>query len=102
MRLTAKLRTIAACVFAAAGISIAAAGAASASQAIYLTDTHGVLTTGDVVYPGETLTEYGYGTGTFTIESVTADGPQYRVTLNAAPDNDTHPLQEFLTFDFHT
>ena len=106
MKLTAMLRTIVACVFAAAGITIGAALPAAAAPAprpvVYITDNYGVLTTPCVVYPGEHLTEYGYGTGSFTVVSVTADGPQYLVTLNAAPDNDTVPHQDSLVFDFKT
>jgi len=52
---------------------------------VFLDDEHGVLTTPCDVYPGETLHGVGLVTGTFTILSVTPDGPVYRVTLSPAP-----------------
>ena len=94
MKLTAMLRTIVACVFAAAGITIGAALPAAAAThrpapaprpVVFIDDEHGVLTTPCVVYPGEVLHGYGYVTGTFTVTSVTPDGPLSRVTLSPAP-----------------
>ena len=108
MKLTTMLRTIVAGVFAAAGITIGAALPAAAAPAprpaprpvVYITDNYGVLTTPCVVYPGEHLTEYGYGRGSFTILSVTPKGPVDLITLSGPPANDTVPHQSSLVFDF--
>ena len=109
MKLTTMLRTIAACVFAAAGITIGAALPAAAAThrpaprpVVFITDNYGTDTTPCVVYPGETLTEFGYGTGTFTVESVTPKGPVYLVTLSGPLDNDTVPHQSSLVYELRT
>jgi hypothetical protein len=52
---------------------------------VFIDDEHGVLTTPCVVHAGEALHGIGYVTGTFTITSVTADGPVDLVTLSPAP-----------------
>lgn len=82
------MRTVFAPILAALAVVMLAALPAAARvhhPAVFIDDEHGVLTTPCVVHQGEVLHGVGYVTGTFTITSVTPDGPVFLVTLSPAP-----------------
>jgi hypothetical protein len=49
---------------------------------VAITDSHGVLTTAAPLTAGETLSAFGYATGTYTVVSVTAHGAVSLVVLS--------------------
>jgi len=96
------MRTAIASILAAFAVVLtvlpASAALKPARPAVFIDDGHGVLTTPCVVYAGEVLHGVGYVTGTFTITSVTPDGPLLKVTLSPAPA----PPQSSEVLDFTT
>ena len=64
---------------------------------VNIDDEHGVLTTAAPLQVGEVLSGFGYVTGTFTVTSITPDGPVDRVTLSPAPQ----PPQSSEVLSFH-
>jgi hypothetical protein len=73
------------------------------TQSVFVIDNHGVLTTPDFLYRGETLHGKGPVAGhTFTVVSVTPAGPLYRVVLSPAPKLDPPQASTLLDFTAST
>lgn len=84
----------------AAALAVPAAAFASSDPVVVINDNHGVLTSESPLYTGESLTAFGYATGTFTVTSLTPDGLKgVRVTLSAPLVLDVRQSSE--SVDFH-
>lgn len=78
----------AATVAAAAALTLALPASAAVNPipvTVFISDSStGLLTSPAALRPGEVLDMFGYGTGTFTVTSLTPDGPVDVVTLSPA------------------